>query len=135
MCARARKAAAALAATLALCACDTSGGAKTLAQAQSACASGASHAEVVLDGRVLRVLGTRDSRSGMHEGFIIESGGTPLKVEDNTDLTGPIPLSRGEAVSLRGQYECDDAVIHWTHRDPRGRHLDGYVIAGGRTYR
>jgi hypothetical protein len=58
-----------------------------------------------------------------------------IRVEDNTIITGPIPLSKGEAVTLQGQYECNDGVIHWTHHDPRLRHIGGYIQAGGKIYR
>ena len=81
-----------------------------------------------------RVLGMRDSRSGEHEGFLIEASGNVYKVEDNADITGPIPLHRGDTVSLLGQFECNDNVIHWTHHDPRGRHPAGYIEVNGTRY-
>lgn len=80
------------------------------------------------------MLGERSGEAGVHEGFIVAASGSRFKVEDNVDITGPIPLRRGEAVELQGQYECDDGVIHWTHRDPRGRHLAGYVKVDGHVY-
>jgi hypothetical protein len=83
---------------------------------------------------VVRVLGIRNSYSGAHEGFLIAAQQRRIKVEDNVDITGPIPLRRGDAVSLLGQYECDDGVIHWTHRDPRGRHIAGYIEVNGQRY-
>jgi Protein of unknown function (DUF3465) len=106
----------------------------SLALAQAACARGAQYDEVLATGRIRRVLGIRNSRSGAHEGFIIEVAGQPVLVEDNVDITGVIPLRRGESVQLQGQYECDDGVMHWTHHDPSGRHLTGFVKADGRTY-
>jgi len=80
----------------------------------------------------------------VHEGFVIaacppnlaacDPSSPTFKVEDNVDITGPIPLHRGDAVSLLGQFECDDNVIHWTHRDPAGRHASGYLKVNGRMY-
>lgn len=55
-------------------------------------------------------------------------------VEDNVSITGVIPLRSGERISLLGQLECDDLVIHWTHHDPAFRHLSGYIEADGRRY-
>ncbi len=106
---------------------------------QSALASCASapqgYAEVyVPDATVDRVLGARDSRSGRHEGFVIRTADRSFTVEDNVGITGPIPLQRGDAVSLLGQLECNDYVIHWTHHDPRGRHASGYIKVNGRVY-
>jgi len=95
--------------------------------------------EVIADGTVQRLLGTREGRSGEHEGFLLQlrSGCVlTLRVETNVDFTGPIPLRAGEAVVVKGEYEYETlgGVIHWTHRDPRGRHAGGYVEAGGMYY-
>ena len=120
-------------------------GAMNIKDAPSACASNPNgHVEVYIpDASVVRVLGDRAGRSGVHEGFVINAcprltsctrEWTYLKVEDNVDITGPIPLQRGDAVSLLGQLECDDNVIHWTHHDPRGRHQSGYIKVNGKLY-
>ena len=130
-------------AVLQLGACGS--GSVSIKDAPAACASRPSgHLEVyVPDARVVRVLGERYGRSGEHEGFIISAcprmtpctrEWTYLKVEDNVDITGPIPLQPGDVVSLLGQLECSDAVIHWTHHDPHGRHPSGYVKVNGRVY-
>jgi hypothetical protein len=71
---------------------------------------------------------------GTHEGFIVSLAGRTYRVEDNVDITGPVPLRRGERIELQGQFECNDYVIHWTHRDPAGRHVAGYIEADGKTY-
>ncbi len=105
-----------------------------IASAQNACRAGASHAEVVTSGIVESVLDVRRGPSGNHEGFMLSVGSALYRIEDNIDLTGYIPLRRGERVELMGQFECNDGVIHWTHHDPAGRHPSGYVSAGGRTY-
>ncbi len=107
----------------------------TLTQALHACQSGARYDEIRERGDVVRVLGVRDSRSGMHEGFLVAIASRTWRVEDNVDITGPIPLHRGEPIELQGQFECDDGVIHWTHRDPGGRHIAGYIEVDGRRYR
>ena len=121
-------------AALALAGCATVSAPSSLDRVQRDCAAGASHEEVVLTGTVVRVLGTRAGYSGAHEGFILATQHTTLTVEDNVDLTGPIPLQRGEGVTLQGQYECNDGVIHWTHHDPRGRHIGGYIEVHGTRY-
>jgi hypothetical protein len=110
------------------------GGSTDLTQAIDACNRGASHAEVRVSGIVTRVLGERESESGLHEGFIVSTGSRHLRVEDNADITGTIPLHRGDRIELQGQYECNDGVIHWTHHDPRGRHPSGYITVNGQTY-
>lgn len=106
----------------------------SLTQASASCDRGAAHAEVQSSGRVERVLGIRTTRSGAHEGFIVRVHDRPIRVETNVDITGVIPLRTGDRVTLRGQYECDDGVIHWTHHDPSGRHTWGYIEVHGRRY-
>jgi Protein of unknown function (DUF3465) len=95
--------------------------------------------EVVAQGRVTRVLGVQAGRSSPHEGFLLrlDSGcALVVRVEVNTDFTGTIPLSVGQRVLVKGDYEyySRGGVIHWTHRDPRGRHENGYVDVNGTTY-
>ncbi|PZR59568.1 MAG: hypothetical protein DLM50_00200 [Candidatus Meridianibacter frigidus] len=121
--------------TVVLSGCGAATG--TLSQAQAACQRGASHVEVTFNGTVGRILGVRRGPSGTHEGFLIRPDGaatSELHVEDNIDITGFIPLHRSERIELQGQYECNDGVIHWTHRDTRGRHPAGYIKANGITY-
>lgn len=113
----------------------TPGTPATIAGAQAACNRGARYVEIRDTGLVRRVLGVRRSYSGRHEGFVIavRSAGT-YKVEDNVDITGPVPLRNGDLVTLQGQFECNDGVIHWTHRDPSGRHEAGFISVHGNTY-
>ncbi|MBV8244623.1 MAG: DUF3465 domain-containing protein [Candidatus Eremiobacteraeota bacterium] len=111
----------------------------SLSDARTYCDAGASHVQVQYTGRVATVLGVMRGPSGNHEGFEVyyTSKGRKrfARVEDNIDITGPIPMSPGDRVSFQGQYECDDYVVHWTHHDPAGRHAGGYVEVNGRTYR
>lgn len=101
--------------------------------------AGRSHVEVVADGTVTRVLGVQQGRVSPHEGFLFRpaSGCTiTIRVEANTDFTGPIPIAPGDRVTVKGEYEYYPlgGVIHWTHRDPRGRHEGGYIETGGKLY-
>ena len=100
-----------------------------------------SFVEVTASGSVASVLGTQHGPSGTHEGFLLHlrgSGGHGLtvRVEDNVDITGPIPLAPGDDVEVRGEYIYDagGGLIHYTHNDPQGRHPGGYVRAEGRTF-
>ena len=101
--------------------------------------AGRSHVEVVADGTVTRVLGIAPGRTSPHEGFLMRLGSgcsVVVRVEANTDFTGPIPLSVGDRVAVKGEYEYYPigGVIHWTHRDPRGRHEGGHIEVAGRQY-
>lgn len=89
-------------------------------------------------GIVERVL--RDDLDGSrHQRFILRlDNGQTLLVAHNIDLAPRIPgLRRGDRVAFYGEYEWNSqgGVIHWTHHDPAGRHVDGWLRHNGRTYR
>jgi len=103
--------------------------------------AGRSHIEVTASGSVARVLGQRQGPSGDHEGFLVhlrgaDGHGLTVRVEDNVDITGPLTLKDGDDVVVRGEYIYDPrgGLIHYTHHDPRGRHVPGYVRVNGRLY-
>jgi hypothetical protein len=103
--------------------------------------TGRSNVEVTAEGSIASMLGTVTGPSGAHEGFSLHlrgaSGhGLTVRVEDNVDLTGRVPLSAGEDVEVRGEYvyDANGGIIHYTHRDPSGRHAAGFVRAGDALY-
>ena len=99
-----------------------------------------SYVEVTASGTVTRLLGTRRGPSGDHEGFLMKLDGAgrglTIRVEDNVGLTGPVPLVAGDALEVRGEYIFDPrgGLVHYTHRDPSGRHAAGFILTGGRLY-
>ena len=99
-------------------------------------AQGASDQVVQVEGVVARLLADDDEGS-RHQRFILrlESGHT-LLVAHNIDLSSRLSLQRGDRVEARGEYEWNDrgGVLHWTHRDPQGRHEDGWIQHEGRRY-
>jgi hypothetical protein len=85
---------------------------------------------------VMRVL-KDDNKGSRHERFLIRVADTlTVLVAHNIDLAPNVPLLAGDSVRLRGEYEWDErgGVIHWTHRDPRGRHAGGWIMHEGRRY-
>ena len=84
---------------------------------------------VTLDARVVKSL--PDDRDGSrHQRFLIElAGGHTLLVAHNIDLAERIPLERDDAIRIRGQYEWNErgGVLHWTHHDPGGRRVGGWI--------
>jgi Protein of unknown function (DUF3465) len=88
-------------------------------------------------GRVVRVL-PDDDEGIEHQKFILRLGsGQELLVAHNTDLAERIPaLKNGDTVEFRGEYEWNPqgGVVHWTHRDPQGRHADGWLKRSGQIY-
>jgi hypothetical protein len=95
-----------------------------------------SNVEVETGGRVLRVL-PDDQEGSRHQRFIVRmAGGISVLVAHNVDLAPRIPVTPGDSVELRGEYEWNDrgGVIHWTHHDPDGRREGGWVRHAGRLY-
>ncbi len=88
-------------------------------------------------GRVVRVL-SDDNEGSRHQRFIVEVGpGHTVLVAHNIDVAPRIDgLTRGDRVEFFGEYEWNPkgGVIHWTHHDPRGRHVGGWLKHEGRTY-
>ena len=91
--------------------------------------------EVEATGVVARRLA--DDQKGLpHERFILRVGDLTVLVAHNTELAPPVPVSVGDTVEVRGEYEWNQlgGVIHWTHRDPDGRHAPGWIRLRGRLY-
>ena len=100
-------------------------------------ASRASDVQVEGEGKVIRVLAD-DLDGSRHQRFIIQlASGQTLLITHNIDIAPRIAgLKAGDSVSFNGEYVWNEkgGVIHWTHHDPQGRHVAGWVIHDGKTY-
>jgi len=88
-------------------------------------------------GKVIRIL-PDDNDGSRHQRFILQLGsGRTLLIAHNIDIASRLPgLAVGDAVAFYGQFEMNSqgGVIHWTHRDPQGRHVAGWLEHRGRRY-
>jgi hypothetical protein len=88
-------------------------------------------------GIVIRNL-SDDTNGSRHQKFILElSSGQTLLISHNIDLAPRISSLRiGDTVSFYGEYEWNSkgGVVHWTHHDPRGNHVSGWLKHNGATY-
>ncbi|WP_084156482.1 DUF3465 domain-containing protein [Desulforegula conservatrix] len=79
-----------------------------------------------------------DNSGSRHQKFIIKlSSGQTLLVAHNIDLAPKInSLRQGDSVQFYGEYEWNGkgGVLHWTHRDPKGSHVDGWLEHEGQKY-
>ena len=89
-------------------------------------------------GVVIKIL-PDDLEGSRHQRFVLRlSSGQTLIVAHNIDLASRISgLNRGDKVELYGEYEWNakGGVIHWTHHDPSGRHVGGWLRHNGKTYK
>ena len=96
-----------------------------------------SNVQVQGSGHVSRVL-PDDNEGSRHQRFLVRlASGQTLLIAHNIDLANRVDsLQAGDAVEFYGEYEWNakGGVIHWTHRDPGGRHVDGWIKHNGRTY-
>jgi hypothetical protein len=100
-------------------------------------ANRASDIQVEGEGAVIRLL-PDDLNGSRHQRFIIQlASGQTLLISHNIDLAPRIDsLAVGDSVRFSGEYEWNEkgGVVHWTHRDPRGKHVSGWVLHNGKTY-
>lgn len=86
---------------------------------------------------VYRILAD-DLKGSRHQRFLLRTGtGLSLLIAHNIDLAPRIPgIKAGDTVEFYGEYEYngEGGVVHWTHHDPRGRHVGGWLHHNGRTY-
>ena len=109
----------------------------TGSELQSVISAKRSDTQVQGSGTVTRVL-SDDNDGSRHQRFILRlATGESLLVAHNIDLAPRVTgLKVGDTVSFNGEYEWNDrgGVIHWTHHDPRGSHVGGWVEHNGRRY-
>ncbi len=88
-------------------------------------------------GEVSRLLADDDNGS-RHQRIIVRlTSGQTVLIAHNIDLAPRVDGVRpGDQVAFYGEYEWNPqgGVIHWTHRDPAGQHVAGWLEVGGRRY-
>lgn len=111
-----------------------SGGESTL---QEAFERQRSNVQVQAAGEVVRVLAD-DNDGSRHQRIILRlSSGQTVLIAHNIDLAPRVDgLRAGDHVAFFGEYEWNPqgGVVHWTHRDPAGQHVAGWLDVAGRRY-
>ncbi|MEZ0232786.1 MAG: DUF3465 domain-containing protein [Methylophilaceae bacterium] len=104
---------------------------------QTAFESHISNLQVNAKAQVVKVL-PDDNEAPRHQRFILKlDNGITLLVAHNINLAPRVEnLNVGDTVEFNGEYEWNakGGVVHWTHRDPQGRHADGWLRHNGKIY-
>lgn len=72
-----------------------------------------------------------DTEGSQHQRFIIRiARNQTVLVVHNIDMAPKLTtLRKGDRISVKGEYEWNErgGLIHWTHKDPRSNHEDGWI--------
>ena len=96
-----------------------------------------SNIQVQGGGTVYRIL-SDDNDGSRHQRFIVQlASGQTLLIAHNIDLAMRVSsLETGDHIEFSGEYEWNSkgGIIHWTHHDPHGKHVSGWLKHNGHTY-
>jgi hypothetical protein len=88
-------------------------------------------------GQVSRILAD-DITGSAHQRFVVRlRSGQTLLIAHNIDLAPRVAAIKvGDEVAFFGEYKWSEegGVMHWTHHDPDGTHIGGWVKYQGLTY-
>ena len=110
---------------------------KTSGSLQAAFNSKKSDFQIQDAGVIVKVL-PDDLKGSRHQKFILKSrSGATVLIAHNIDLAPKIKtLREGDRLEFFGEYEWNPrgGVVHWTHHDPKGYHVSGWLKHNGKTY-
>jgi hypothetical protein len=88
-------------------------------------------------GQIIKVL-SDDNNGSRHQRILLKlSDGLTILIAHNIDLAPRVEnIQAGDRLEFKGEYawNAKGGVVHWTHRDPNGRHPDGWLKYKNHTY-
>lgn len=88
-------------------------------------------------GKVVNVL-SDDTIGSRHQRFIVKlANNHTVLIAHNIDLAPRVEnIKKGDEIVFSGEYEWNEkgGVIHWTHKDPNGKHSNGWLEHNGIVY-
>lgn len=104
---------------------------------QSAFNNKQSNLQIQGSGKVIKQL-SDDLKGSRHQRLILRlDTGQTLLIAHNIDLAPRInTIETGDTLEFYGEYEWNKkgGVIHWTHHDPSGKHVGGWLKHNGQLY-
>lgn len=89
------------------------------------------------EGNVEKVL-KDDTKGVAHQRIILRvAPDQTVLIAHNIDLAPRVEnINKGDRLEFYGEYEWNNkgGVVHWTHRDPGNKHVDGWLIHDGKRY-
>jgi hypothetical protein len=108
-----------------------------LATFEDAFANHKSNIQVKQTGAITAIL-SDDTDGDAHQRFIVRlNNNQTLLIAHNIDIAPRVPnIAVGATIKFYGEYEwnAEGGVIHWTHKDPGGVHVDGWIEYKGKKY-
>lgn len=94
-----------------------------------------SNVVITVSGEIIKKL-PDDNKGDRHQRFIIRSGSYSILVAHNLDVSERIPAVIGDKVTIKGEYEWNEkgGILHWTHRDKKNKHENGWIIFKNNKY-
>lgn len=93
--------------------------------------------QVAGQGLIVKLL-PDDDEGSRHQKFLLQMpSGLTILIAHNIDLAPRLPgLRTGDVVEFSGEYAWNNkgGVVHWTHADPAGRHVAGWLKHAGLIY-
>jgi hypothetical protein len=93
--------------------------------------------QVMQEGVIVSILAD-DNDGDRHQRMIVRlDNDQTLLIAHNIDIAAHVENpAKGKKLRFYGEYEWNSkgGAIHWTHKDPKGRHVDGWLEYEGKRY-
>lgn len=107
------------------------------ASIENAFTQGQTNVQLTAYGKVEKIL-PDDTQGSRHQRIIVRiNAKQTILIAHNIDLAKRVAnLKIGDLIEFYGEYEWNKkgGVVHWTHSDPSGRHLAGWLKHNGIIY-
>lgn len=106
------------------------------AEIERAYAQKLSDVQVIGQGEVIKLLAD-DNKGARHQKFLVKiNNQQTLLFAHNIDLAPRVPLQVGDKITFHGEYVYNPkgGIIHWTHHDPKGTHITGWIMLNDQKY-